>query len=63
METGLPAFLVLILLVFALVLAVCWIVLPFALIGTKPLLRELISLQQRTNSLLEQAERERNGRS
>lgn len=26
---------------FVIVLAICWIVLPFALIGTKPLLREI----------------------
>jgi len=37
----------------ALVLAVCWIILPFALIGTKPLLRELIAEQKKTNKLLE----------
>jgi hypothetical protein len=39
----------------ALVLAVCWIVLPFAVIGTKPLLRQLIQEQRRTNELLMQA--------
>jgi hypothetical protein len=38
--------------IFGLVLAVCWIVLPFALIGLKPLLRELIREQKRTNELL-----------
>lgn len=31
---------------------VCWIILPFAIIGTKPLLRELLREQQRTNELL-----------
>ena len=35
------------------VLAVCWIILPFALIGTKPLLRQLIAETKRTNDLLE----------
>lgn len=40
--------------VLALVLVVAWVVLPFALIGTKPLLRQLIAEQQRTNRLLEQ---------
>ena len=44
----------LIVLVFGLILAVAWIVLPLALIGTKPLLRQLIAEVQRTNSLLEQ---------
>lgn len=38
--------------VFGLVLAVCWIILPFALIGTKPLLRQLIALQEETIRLL-----------
>lgn len=37
---------------FLLVLAICWIILPFAVIGTKPLLRELIKEQKRTNELL-----------
>jgi hypothetical protein len=40
--------------VFGLILAVAWIVLPFALIGTKPLLRQLIAEVRRTNALLEQ---------
>jgi hypothetical protein len=35
-----------------LLLALAWIVLPFALIGTKPLLRELIAETKRTNELL-----------
>lgn len=40
--------------VFGVVLAIAWIVLPFALIGTKPLLRQLIAETKRTNALLEQ---------
>jgi hypothetical protein len=40
--------------VFGAILAVAWIVLPLALIGTKPLLRQLIAEVQRTNALLEQ---------
>lgn len=39
---------------FAIVLAIMWIVLPIALIGTKPILRELVKQQQRTNELLQQ---------
>jgi len=35
------------------IVAICWIVLPFAIIGTKPLLRQLIAEQARTNALLE----------
>jgi hypothetical protein len=42
--------------VFGVVLAIAWIVLPFAMIGTKPLLRELIAEMRRTNALLEQRE-------
>jgi hypothetical protein len=38
--------------VFVIVLAIAWIILPLALIGTKPLLRQLIKEQQRTNELL-----------
>jgi hypothetical protein len=41
--------------VFGIVLAICWIVLPFALIGTKPLLRQLIALQEETIKLLREA--------
>lgn len=40
--------------VFGLILAIAWIILPLALIGTKPLLRQLIAEVQRTNALLEQ---------
>ena len=40
---------------FGIILAIAWIVLPFALIGTKPLLRELIKEQQATNELLRQS--------
>jgi heme exporter protein D len=40
--------------IFCLILAIAWIILPFALIGTKPLLRELIAETRRTNALLEQ---------
>lgn len=40
--------------IFAVVLLICWIVLPFAIIGTKPLLRELIAEIRKTNALLQQ---------
>jgi hypothetical protein len=39
--------------ILAVIIVICWIVLPFAIIGTKPLLRQLIAEQQRTNALLE----------
>ncbi len=41
-------------LAFVVILAICWIILPFALIGTKALLRELIRETRRTNELLDQ---------
>jgi len=34
------------------VLVICWVLLPFALFGLKPLMRELIQEQQRTNEHL-----------
>ncbi len=40
------------LLVLGLILAVVWIFVPFAIMGTKPLLRELLAEQRRTNKLL-----------
>jgi hypothetical protein len=43
----------LIVVVFGIVLAIAWIILPFALIGTRPFLRELIAETKRTNALLE----------
>ena len=47
------AILVLVAVVLGVVLIVCWIVLPFAVVGTKPLVRQLIREQQMTNGLLE----------
>jgi tellurite resistance protein TehA-like permease len=40
--------------ILALVLVVCWIILPFAILGTKPLLRDLLREQKRSNDLLSQ---------
>ena len=37
---------------FGIVLGVLWMILPFAIFGTKPLLRELISEMRETNALL-----------
>jgi hypothetical protein len=36
------------------VLAIAWILLPFAMFGMKPLLRELIAETKRTNALLQE---------
>lgn len=49
-ETGILAIAAVVICGVALVIA--WILLPFALIGTKPLLRELIRETKRTNELL-----------
>jgi hypothetical protein len=43
----------LLLVVLGIVLAVAWIILPFAIIGTKPLLQELIQEVRKTNALLQ----------
>lgn len=43
-----------ILLLLAVVLAVAWTLLPFALFGTKRILRSLLAEQERTNELLEE---------
>jgi hypothetical protein len=40
--------------VLGVIIAVCWVLLPFALIGTKPLLRDILAEQRRTNALLEE---------
>lgn len=53
MATTLGAGLSLALIVFSVILLICWIVLPFALIGTKPLLSKLLKEQERTNLLLQ----------
>jgi hypothetical protein len=37
---------------FFLLLAILWIVIPFAIFGIKPLLRELIAEQRKANALL-----------
>lgn len=38
--------------IFALILTILWILVPFAVFGIKPLLRQLIAEQRRTNDLL-----------
>ena len=34
------------------VVAVCWIILPLAIVGTKPLLRQILAEQRATNQIL-----------
>jgi hypothetical protein len=38
---------------FGVAIAIAWIVLPFAVFGTKPLLEQLLSETRRTNTLLD----------
>jgi hypothetical protein len=38
--------------VFAVVLAIAWVVMPFAIIGTKPILRDLLKELKEKNRLL-----------
>ena len=52
-EIGVTLYIVVI--VFGIVLTIAWIILPFAIIGTKPILRELLRETQRTNELLQRA--------
>jgi hypothetical protein len=40
--------------ILCIILAIAWIVLPFALIGTKPILRQILAETRRTNELLSQ---------
>ena len=49
---GLGVFLSVALFLLGLVVAILWICMPFAIFGTKPLLRELIAEQRRTNQYL-----------
>jgi hypothetical protein len=52
------AWLTVIMVIFGIILAAAWIILPLALIGTKPLLRQLLAETKRTNELLERRLRE-----
>lgn len=49
---GAGAGMILVLFLLFVVLVICWIILPFAIIGTKPLLRQLLAEQVETNQLL-----------
>lgn len=49
---GLGVFLSVALFLLGLVVAILWICMPFAIFGTKPLLRELIAEQRKTNQYL-----------
>lgn len=51
--TGIGAVLFLFLIVPAIVLFVCWVILPFAVVGTKPLLRQIRDELRRSNELAE----------
>jgi predicted PurR-regulated permease PerM len=53
---GIGAGLGVLLFVLGIVLVIAWIILPFAVIGTKSLLQELIDETRKTNALLQQFE-------
>ncbi|GAB4279558.1 MAG: hypothetical protein Kow0092_35320 [Deferrisomatales bacterium] len=59
METGGPAAVILLGLVFAaiLVFLAVWVALPFAVFGTKSLLRDLVAAQRETNRKLDEIHR------
>lgn len=48
------AWLFVLLILFCIALAVAWILLPFAIVGTKPILRDMRREIERTNELLQQ---------
>jgi len=52
MSTGATGTLLLVLAIVGLIVLVLWVLLPFALFGVKPLLRQLVHEQRRTNELL-----------
>jgi predicted PurR-regulated permease PerM len=54
---GTFSFLTVVAVFFGLALLICWIVLPFAVIGTKDLLRELVAEQKKTNAHLQSLRR------
>jgi heme exporter protein D len=51
--------LMLVLSLLAIAVAVLWILVPFAIFGTKPLLQQVIDQQRRTNELLTQLQASR----
>jgi hypothetical protein len=50
------------LLLLSLVVGILWICMPFAIFGTKPILRELLAEQRKTNKLLAEAAERARGR-
>ncbi|MGJ7499883.1 hypothetical protein ACSFBF_05945 [Variovorax sp. ZT5P49] len=51
--TGFGATIILVLMLFGILVAILWVLMPFAIFGTKDLLRTLIQEQKRTNDLLQ----------
>jgi hypothetical protein len=49
--TGIVGFMVLGGIVFVVALVLCWIVLPFAIVGTKPILRDILREMREANRL------------
>lgn len=52
---GAGSILVLAILIFSIVLTILWILVPFAIFGTKPLLRQILSELRRANDLAARA--------
>lgn len=50
---GVAALLMTGLFILGVILAVAWIILPFAIVGTKPILRELLAEQKKATAALE----------
>lgn len=51
--TAFGATIMLVLMLFGILVAILWVLMPFAIFGTKDLLRTLIQEQKRTNELLQ----------
>lgn len=51
--TGFSATVFLVMMLFAFLVAILWVLMPFAIFGTKDLLRALIREQKKTNELLQ----------
>ncbi len=50
---GAGVLLSLVVIVFLIILGICWFILPFAIVGTRPILREIREELRRANKLAE----------
>lgn len=51
--TGVGATVIMVMTLFGILVAILWVLMPFAIFGTKDLLRTLIKEQKKTNELLQ----------